>query len=568
MDTYMLDACIDISIKPTDLPSPPQIALQIMRACSQENVSAEQLSELASSDPVLAAELLRVVNSVHFGLATSVQSITRAIAVLGRKSLRNLALCLSIRDALKKGSIPGFAEEDFWEDSIRRASAARALARELDLDGDEYFTAGLLQDFGLLVLFYLYPEKAESWQRMKKLDPVARCAEERYVFTVGHEVVGMMLGEAWELPESLTLAIGHHHLAEIDELNDDLKRMCKILYCAEWIAAVYRVQHSRQVLDRCLHLMEEYLAIDKEKAQALISQLPNQVENAAAAMGLQIVAQEEFDAILQSASIQLAEQDLGYQELIWQLENTLRERDRLASELNHELSAAREVQQSLLPHTSDEPFPIHGINIPARELSGDFYDYFTLPDGRIYFALGDVSGKGAYAALLMAKTCSLFRCLGKVIVHPDKLLARINNEICETSIRGMFVTMIVGLFDPMRGTIELSNAGHPPALLFHSTTKFKSVEAQAPPVGIVPDCTFPAETIELGTGSLYLFSDGLIEGHIEGGECLGLRGMAQLIVKLNNNPASDVVTSISERITESGFPLRDDVTVMLVRAVA
>jgi len=562
----MLDAYIDVTIKPTDLPSPPQVALQIMRACAKENVNAEQLSELVSSDPVLAAEMLRVVNSVYFGLATKVQSISRAITVLGRQSLRNLALCISIRDALKKDSIPDFDTADFWEDSIRRAAGARLLAQELNLDGDEYFTAGLLQDFGLLILFHLNPDKAAHWERLKGQDPIARCAAERRIFNASHEMVGMMLGKYWELPELLTLAVGHHHLAEIDHLDMDQSRMCRILYCAEWIAAVYRVRQNERVYEHCINLLGEHLAIGSERAQQLIAELPSQVDNAAAALGIQIVGQEEFDEILQNASIQLAEQDLDYQELIWQLENTLRERDRLAAELNRELATAREIQQSLLPRPTDEWFPIVGINIPARELSGDFYDYFRLPDGRICFTLGDVSGKGAYAALLMAKTCSLFRCLGKLIDRPGELLARINNEICETNVRGMFVTMIAGLLDPVRKTVKLVNAGHPPALLFCSGGKLDKVEAQAPPLGIVPDSSFPVATVELGSGSLYLFSDGLTEGRIEDGQCLGLRGMAQLVVALDNKPPAEVLKLITGRITDCGMPLRDDLTVMIVRS--
>jgi len=562
----MLDVPVDVSIKPADLPSPPHAALQIMRACAHENVSAEQLSDLASSDPVLAAEMLRVVNSVYFGLATKVQSISRAVTVLGRRSLRNLALCISIRDALKKDSIPGFEAADFWEDSIRRGAAARLLAQELNLDGDEYFTAGLLQDFGLLILFHLNPDKAAHWDKLKGQDPAARCAAERRIFNAGHEMVGMMLGRYWELPDLLTLAVGHHHLAEIDHLDANQSHMCRILYCADWIAAVCRVRQNRSVYEHCIHLLKEHLAIGSERARQVIAELPSQVDDAAAALGMQIVGQEEFDEILQNASIQLAEQDLNYQELIRQLENTLRERDRLAAELNRELATAREIQQSLLPRPTDESSPILGVNIPARELSGDFFDYFTLPDGRICFTLGDVSGKGAYAALLMAKTCSLFRCLGKLIDRPGELLAHINNELCETNVRGMFVTMIAGLLDPVRKSVELVNAGHLPALRFYSGGKLDMFEAQAPPLGIVPDSSFPATTVELGAGRLYLFSDGLTEGRIADEQCLGLRGMAQLVVALDNKPPAEVLKSITGRITECGMPLRDDLTVMIVRS--
>ena len=83
-----------------------------------------------------------------------------------------------------------------------------------------------------------------------------------------------------------------------------------------------------------------------------------------------------------------------------------------------------------------------------------FTTFFELEDGRIYFSLGDVSGKGMDAALLMSKTASLFRCLGKTIHEPNVLLATINRELCETAIHGMFVTMVCGLLDPGTGNVE------------------------------------------------------------------------------------------------------------------
>ncbi len=94
--------------------------------------------------------------------------------------------------------------------------------------------------------------------------------------------------------------------------------------------------------------------------------------------------------------------------------------------VNRELELAAEMQRGLLPGKQPATFPVCGINLPAYEMSGDFYDFFELEDGRIYFSLGDVSGKGIDAALLMSKTSSLFRCLGKTIYEPAVLLATIN----------------------------------------------------------------------------------------------------------------------------------------------
>ena len=195
----------------------------------------------------------------------------------------------------------------------------------------------------------------------------------------------------------------------------------------------------------------------------------------------------------------------------------------------HELELAAEIQRDLLPQPAGRDFPIHGINIPARSVSGDFFDIMPLPDGRIWFNVGDVSGKGMNAALLMAKTSSLFRCLAKSSEDPGQLLNAINNELCETNSRGMFVTMLGGLFHPGSGRLWLTNAGHEPPLHFDlRTERFKAIPADGPPLGIAPGIAgpdgFPVTEINLEGGALYVFTDGLTEATTFGGGMLGIDG--------------------------------------------
>src|SRR5690606_179800 len=199
-----------------------------------------------------------------------------------------------------------------------------------------------------------------------------------------------------------------------------------------------------------------------------------------------------------------------YQELTWRLGKALRERDRLAAERDRELERAGEIQKSLLPR-SRPAFPVTARNVPARDLSGDFYDFFLREDGSIYFNLADVSGKGITAALLMAKASSLFRCLGKQLAGPGALLAAVNRELCESSSRGMFVTMVAGRYDPGTGQVRLVNAGHPPALRLDGEGVVTPYGAVAPPLGVVADCDYPETAIDLSGAALYLYSDGVIE---------------------------------------------------------
>ena len=238
--------------------------------------------------------------------------------------------------------------------------------------------------------------------------------------------------------------------------------------------------------------------------------------------------------------------------------------------MQRELALAAEIQRGLLPPPGDADFPVSGVNRPARVVSGDFYDYFTLYDGRIAFTLADVSGKGMNAALLMAKAASLFRCLGKEDLRPGRLLQRINAEVCETSLRGMFVTMVAGVYDPATGRVVLSNAGHEPPLLHGRDGTFAALSAGAPPVGIPVELTgggpVPEEVLHLDGGALYIFTDGVTEGYVAPGKELGDVGFKDLIAKsvAEGVAASQRIDQVAACLTVSGEALRDDVTIMVI----
>jgi sigma-B regulation protein RsbU (phosphoserine phosphatase) len=236
--------------------------------------------------------------------------------------------------------------------------------------------------------------------------------------------------------------------------------------------------------------------------------------------------------------------------------------------VRRELELAAEIQRSLLPRPEAAEFPIHGLNLPAGAVSGDFYDFFTLPDGRICFNLGDVSGKGMNAALLMAKTTSLFRCLGKTIHGPGRLLARINTEIYETATRGMFVTMVGGIYDPGTGTVVLANAGHQPPLLHRRDGSFEAFPAEAPPLGILrsihPDDFVREARVALDGGTLYVFSDGITEGFLKDGTTLRVEGLTDILRRQAGMATSDRIGAVSAVFADAGRPLRDDITLLAI----
>lgn len=548
------------ALRPSDLPAPPQAVLELLRACAAPEVDHRRLAELVSSDPSLSAELLRVVNSPYYGLGREVRSAVQAITVLGHRALRNLVLSLAVRDALRSYTIPDFEIVSYWEDVLRCAAAARLLGQAAGSDPEECFTVGLLSDFGLLAVFHLRPQRVKEWPALRVLDPEARRAQERKRLGASHDDVAVALARAWCLPSDLIAVLAGHHAPDT---FDKASPLAAVVHCADWFAAVYQADDPAAVLQQCHDRAGHHLHLTRNQVETILAALPEEVSQAAQALGLHLGTQPDFDSILRHANLRLAEQNLSYQELAWELQQTLRERDRLAAELNRELELAGEIQQSLLPRDSAGALPVYGVNVPAGELSGDFYDYFPLPDGRIYFNLADVSGKGITAALLMAKASSLFHCLGKQIHGPSQLLQVLNRELCETSTHGMFVTMVAGLYDPAGESVELVNAGNPPALHIQRDGTVQRIDAQGPPLGVLADPRWPPARFALGGGSLYLFSDGISEARLGGKEMLGIDGLAQLLISLAEQAPRQRLEAVVRRLDHGG-QRRDDITMLLL----
>lgn len=242
---------------------------------------------------------------------------------------------------------------------------------------------------------------------------------------------------------------------------------------------------------------------------------------------------------------------------------------RMASELvqsemvQQELQIARTIQESFLP-VYEEIHPITGINQAAKNVSGDFFDYFRQPDGTYVFNIGDVSGKGMDAALLMAKASSLYHCLGKTMVSPAKIMEIINEELVEHTTRGMFITMVGGLYNPATGKVILSNAGHLPVIQRTTEGKFLEYESRTLPLGIMGDQVFEEVTFSLAGSSLYLYTDGLSEGLARTLDKPDeLQNLHTLFNRFYDVPRQERLRRLAEEASrfDSGF---DDLTILLI----
>ena len=236
----------------------------------------------------------------------------------------------------------------------------------------------------------------------------------------------------------------------------------------------------------------------------------------------------------------------------------------IKNRIQKEIEIVGEIQKTLLSKNIKDNFPIAGINIPAKVVSGDFYNFSEISEGKYGFGVADVSGKGIKSSLLMSKASSLYRCLSKTIFSPSELLNILNDEICETTSRGMFVTMLIGIYDKNKKELILSNAGHEPPLIYSKDKSFSKFEEAGPPLGIAPKVKFVEKKISFENSSLYIFTDGITEIKDQAGQMLGPEGFQNYIKKYQNISNNERLQKIIEDLISSGRIQKDDLTILAV----
>lgn len=239
--------------------------------------------------------------------------------------------------------------------------------------------------------------------------------------------------------------------------------------------------------------------------------------------------------------------------------------------IEDELAIARDIQQSLLPTgasaSSIPKVDVCGLQIPARFVGGDLYDYYVRGN-KLFFCIGDVSGKGVPAALLMAISHSLFRTLSAHDESPESIMKSFNAAINDNNSDMMFITMFLGILDMETGTVRYCNAGHnPPIIIRNGQTEFLATKPSLL-LGVEPDATYTSHTLDLAPGdSLFLYTDGLTEAENVRKELFGEERTLKVAAGFRKLTAEEQVKQMREamQLFVDHAEQSDDLTLLVVR---
>lgn len=255
------------------------------------------------------------------------------------------------------------------------------------------------------------------------------------------------------------------------------------------------------------------------------------------------------------------------------LKDALQSRDQLVA-IQQELDVATQIQTSILPKTFP-PFPdrkefeIHAKMITAREVGGDLYDFFLVDKNRIGIVIGDVSGKGVPAAMLMAVSRTLLKATALKGIAPDACLNEVNNILVDESLSTMFVTLFYGVLDTRNGTLEYCNGGHNPPYLILKDGKVKQLDNVGGLfVAALKGVEYESKVEILQPGdTLFMYTDGVTEAEDVNEEEFQDKRLEDCLRENHNLPISDLIDKVIEEVLSfsKNMPQADDITCLTLR---
>lgn len=290
------------------LPALPATALEVLRLTQSEDSSVDALASAIERDPTLAAKLLRTVNSPLFGVRREVSSVKQAVALAGQRTIRVMALSLSLTDQIQNEKSEGFDYEAFWRSSLTSAVAGRLLGREVNPSiAEESFVAGLLSQIGRLAAHRVAPQAYGRALTKREQDGGRLRDAEIAVLGASTARLGRELLERWNLPASICVAVGASQGEGITEIEGDSRELVLVVHAACMVADLFCQQICPSTVEQVKQVVIRCTGIEENALEGVLHELDEHVRDTAENMSLQIGDTADYAQIRANAAMELAQ---------------------------------------------------------------------------------------------------------------------------------------------------------------------------------------------------------------------------------------------------------------------
>jgi diguanylate cyclase (GGDEF)-like protein len=331
----------DILNDDVKLPSLPSIALRIINAVKTDEASLGQLSKIVSSDPALAARVLKISNSSFYALPQKIDNIQKALTILGTESLKNIALSFVIVKMMQSSDGNGFNFEIFWKRAVTAAVAADLISNATKQRSDDIFITALLQDIGIIILYLCMPEEYLKVLDEKRVSAISVVEAERNRFDYDHQAVGTQMLEKWGLPESIYLPIRYHHNTK--NIPENCETKARILWLADRMSSAYHGSRCADKINDINQALGEVYGFSEEEINGIIDAVADKSVEILSYFDIDAGDMKPYSQLLLEANQELGKLNVSYEQLILELKRSKEQAESLAIELKSANEKLREL---------------------------------------------------------------------------------------------------------------------------------------------------------------------------------------------------------------------------------
>lgn len=311
---------LDHVLKSHSLPTLSLVASKLIEITGRQETTINDITQLIAQDISLSTKVLKVVNSAFYNFPNEVGNIQQAVAILGTNAVRSLVLSFSFLRMEKSRRVGGFDYQQFWEQSLATAVAAKMIAGQIKLgvDSEEVFTAGLLQNIGILIMAQAYPRIYDEILAEADKDPNGPTLTELEEARIGanHTFIGNSATKHWHFPLTLSEPILFHHSPEgFTDKNPEIAKLIRVSYLAGLVTSILYSNRPLSFADQFRRHAQRMLGLTGDNVDRILENVNQEVAKAAEYFGLKIGGTKSIPEILQKANIELSLLNMSYEQM-------------------------------------------------------------------------------------------------------------------------------------------------------------------------------------------------------------------------------------------------------------